>query len=336
MVTQEQIRKKLKQIDILPTFPKIVTGILALIDDPMSSASDLARHMDPSMTGEILRIANTAYFGTRSYRTIQTIERAIAVIGYEHLAYVVLQMPFLGLLNRSDNTFDRDRFITHAVVTGILAKSIGFNASSPVDHNEIYISGILHDVGKIIMYRYFKREWEEMNGLIERKRVPALDAEMEVFSAHHSDIGATLLGIWNLPPAIVNGVKYHHAPDAAPENRESAIATSLADQFAKMIDLEIDLVSFDDFAARHRDFCRVIAESACTPTAKDEIKFLSSAFDSLKSAKRLIDVTTGEEDADHGDHADHADRADHAIDGSGAGAGCGTGHSGGHTGGHSK
>jgi HD-like signal output (HDOD) protein len=295
MVTQEQITKKLKQIDILPTFPKIVSSILALIDDPMSSASDLARHMDPSMTGEILRIANTAYFGTRSYRSIQTIERAIAVIGYEHLAYVVLQMPFLGLLQKSDTTFDRDQFITHAVVSGILAKTIGVSSSSPVDHNEIYISGILHDVGKIIMYRYFRKEWEQVNALIRDKHVVALDAEMEVFSAHHSDIGASLLGIWNLPPAIVDGVRYHHAPDAAEENRESAVATSLADQFAKMIDLKLDLVSFDDFAVRHRDFCQVIAESVCTPMAQDEIKFLSLAFDSLRSAKRLIDVTTGED-----------------------------------------
>lgn len=304
MVTQEQIRKKIRQIDILPTFPKIVSAVLALIEDPMSSASDLARHMDPSMTGEVLRIANTAYFGTRSYRTIQTIERAIAVIGYEHLAYVVLQMPFLGLLNRSDNAFDRDRFIAHAVVTGILAKIIGYNASSPTDHNEIYISGILHDVGKIIMYRYFRKEWEEMNSLVGTKRIKALDAEMQVFSTHHGEIGASLLALWNLPPAIVNGVMYHHAPDAAPENRESAVATSLADRFAKMINLEIDLVSFDDFAVRHRDYCRVIAESGCRHVVHDDIRFLSSVFDSLKSAKRLVDVTTDKEDLRSASDAD--------------------------------
>ena len=167
MNSQEYIVKKLRQIDILPTFPKIVAEILTLIDDPMSSASDLARHMDPSMAGEVLRIANTAYFGTRSFRTITTIERAIAVIGYEHLAYIVLQMPFLGMIQGTDNTFDRKLFITHAITCGILAKLIGSSAASPVDHNEIYISGILHDIGRIIMYRYFKKEWQEMLNLIK-------------------------------------------------------------------------------------------------------------------------------------------------------------------------
>ena len=122
MGNQDYIVKKLRHIEILPTFPKIVSEILTLINDPMSSASDLARHMDPSMAGEVLRIANTAYFGTRNFRSITTMERAIAVIGYEHLGYVVLQMPFLALVQGPDTTFDRKLFITHAIVCGSLAE----------------------------------------------------------------------------------------------------------------------------------------------------------------------------------------------------------------------
>ncbi len=300
MSSQDYIVKRLRQIDILPTFPKIVSEILMLIDDPMSSASDLARHMDPSMTGEVLRIANTAYFGTRSFRTITTVERAIAVIGYEHLGYIILQMPFLAMIHGADTTFDRKLFITHAIVCGSLAKVIGSHATVPVDQNEIYVSGILHDIGRIIMYRYFKKEWQEMLVLIKEKHMPAVEAERAVFSVDHGHVGASLLELWNLPSAIADGVRYHHVPDAAQQNRESAFATFLANQFAKRIDIDADLQSFDDFAARHREFCEVVNECTDVITVHDEMRFLSSAYDSLKNAKGLIEVTAGDDDTGSG------------------------------------
>ena len=295
MSNQDHVIKRLRQVEVLPTFPKIVSGILMLIDDPMSSASDLARHMDPSMAGEVLRIANTAYFGTRSFRSITTMERAIAVIGYEHLGYVVLQMPFLGMIQGGDTAFDRKLFITHAIVCGSLAKLIGSYATPPVDCNETHVSGILHDIGRIIMYRYFKKEWQEMLIRIREGHMPALEAELVVFSVDHGHVGASLLELWNLPSAIADGVRYHHAPGAARHNRESAFATYLANQFAKRIDLEVDLESFDEFAARHREFWRAATESTDAVTVKDEVKLLSSAYDSLKSAKRLIEITAGDD-----------------------------------------
>ncbi len=296
MGNKDFITKKLRQIEILPTFPKIVSEIIMLINDPMSSASDLARHMDPSMAGEVLRIANTAYFGTRSFRTITTMERAIAVIGYEHLGYIVLQMPFLGMIHGADKTFDRRLFITHSIVCGSLAKLIAAHTTVPVDQNEVYVSGILHDVGRIVMYRYFKKEWQEMMALIKERHMPAVEAERAVFTVDHGWVGAFLLELWNLPSAIADGVRYHHLPDAAEQNRESAFATHLANQFAKRIDLNVDLKSFDDFTARHREFCQAANESTDAVEVHDEVKFLSSAYDSLKSAKGLIEATAGDDD----------------------------------------
>ena len=57
------ILQKLTEIDMLPTFPDIAGEMVGLIEDPKTSASDLAQRMDPSMVGEVLRIANTALCG---------------------------------------------------------------------------------------------------------------------------------------------------------------------------------------------------------------------------------------------------------------------------------
>ncbi|HNT68437.1 MAG TPA: HDOD domain-containing protein, partial [Syntrophorhabdaceae bacterium] len=72
----DRILHKLKEVNMLPTFPATVGTVMGLIQDPMSSAADLAKGMDPSMVSEVLRIANTAYFGTRNFRNITSIEHA--------------------------------------------------------------------------------------------------------------------------------------------------------------------------------------------------------------------------------------------------------------------
>lgn len=278
------ILQKVKRIAILPTFPSLVTEIVSLIDDPMSSASDLARHMDPSMSSEVLRIANTAYFGTKSFRNIVTVERAIAVIGYEHLAFIILQMPFLSLLQGSDAEFSRDRFIEHAIVSGILSRTISLHAHHQ-EYNEAYISGILHDIGKIIVYQHLKDEWRQIDYLMKTRTVARYEAERSVLGMDHGVIGGLLLDVWNIPPAIADGVRFHHSPESSTSYRGMTAATAMGNEFAKRIDLEADLEEFDDFLVRHREFSNCLKESESELSASAELRFFSDLYNSLKSAK---------------------------------------------------
>ncbi len=62
MISLDETLRKIKKIDILPTFPDIVDGIINIIEDPMSSASDLAKNMDPSMVGEVMRSCQYGLF----------------------------------------------------------------------------------------------------------------------------------------------------------------------------------------------------------------------------------------------------------------------------------
>lgn len=176
---QNDILQKVERIAILPTFPSLVADIVSLIDDPMSSASDVARHMDPSISSEVLRIANTAYFGTNNFRKVVTLERAISVIGYEHLTSVILQMPFLSLLQGGAGEFGKDVFVKHAMVSGILARSIS-RYTHGQDCNEAYISGNLHDIGKIVVHQHFPDEVRQIGLLMKSGCVARDEAERQV------------------------------------------------------------------------------------------------------------------------------------------------------------
>lgn len=287
MVTEDYILAKVRKLAILPTFPKIVSEVLGLIADPMSSASDLARHMDPSMTGEVLRVANTAYFGTSNFRRIYSAERAIAVMGYEHLSFIILQMPFLALINVRDTRFDKKAFINHSVACGILSRDIS-TLLFETDHNEVYVSGILHDIGRIILYHLFKEEWQTMLKAMEEGSLSTVEAERGTFLMDHGQVGAMLLDTWNLPRAITDGVRFHHDTESASENRDNVVAIHLGNELAKRIDLTADLGTFDEFVGMHRDFFLSLREALPETAPSDEVHFFSKMFEELRAAQRFL------------------------------------------------
>lgn len=290
---QNDILQRVKRIAILPTFPSLVADIVSLIDDPMSSASDVARHMDPSMSSEVLRIANTAYFGTNNFRRVVTVERAIAVIGYQHLASIILQMPFLSLLQRGDGEFNRDSFIKHATVSGVLARAIS-QYTYHQEVNEAYISGNLHDIGKIVVHEHFRDEWQEIDRLMKSGEITRNEAEQEVLGMDHAVIGGLLLDMWNIPSAIADGVRFHHSPKSSSDHRETVTATALGNQFAKRIDLHGDLEEFDNFLARYRDLANFFKDNEFEVSPSTELQFFSNIYDSLKSTKLFLEHTTRE------------------------------------------
>ncbi|OPY73276.1 MAG: HDOD domain protein [Syntrophorhabdus sp. PtaU1.Bin058] len=290
----DYILNKLKKVDMLPTFPGTVGTVMSLIQDPMSSAADLAKNMDPSMVSEVLRIANTAYFGTKNFRNISSIEHAIAIIGLEHLSSIVIQMPFISMV-KGDTAFDREKFMEHSIMCGVLSKAISLSVRLG-NPNEVYIGGMMHDIGAIIFYRYFRNEWDRAYSLVRDRGMTWPEAEKEVFSMDHGYIGAVLLELWNIPKGITDCVMFHHCPDKATENRGNATAVNLGNRFSKLINIHDDIPNFDDFLGRYRSFLNLNEELGLQLLPSDEIIFYEKIYAVAKETQHYIYGTVREKE----------------------------------------
>jgi HD-like signal output (HDOD) protein len=292
----ELILRRLRSVNMLPTFPNMVRQVIGIIEDPMSSASDLARHMDPSMVGEVLRIANTAYFGTRNFRNISTVEHAIAVIGFEHLSYILLQMPFLGMVSGTDTGFDRQEFIRHSILAGVTSKALSL-AMVMADPGQVYLGGMMHDVGIIVMYRYFKEEWLRVLDMIHGEGISRLEAERAVLGVDHGYIGAKLLELWNIPKAITEGVMFHHCPEMAGEYSQNVTVVTLGNAFSKSVGLSTDLDEFDDFMKKHKHVLEGLSVLKEDFSPSEEVVFMERIYTMLRDVKGYIEnVVEGKDD----------------------------------------
>ncbi len=283
---RDEILDVLRKIDILPTFPAVMAEVINVIEDPMSSAADLAKTMDPSMALEVLRIANTAYFGTRNFRKITSIEHAIAIIGLEQLSQIILHMPFLSMMNGAGE-LDREKFIRHSMICAIASKVISRTIRMGDEH-AVYIGGLMHDIGAIIIYRHFRPEWKMIGSIAREKECAWIEAEQEVFSCDHGMIGACLLSIWNIPQSITDGVMYHHHPGNATDNIWNPRIIDIGNRFAKDVDLGDNFTNFDDFVRNNKHFVPLVEELGFQVSLSQELDLLDGVYGLMRNAKALL------------------------------------------------
>jgi putative nucleotidyltransferase with HDIG domain len=283
---REEILKRLRKIDVLPTFPAVMAEVMRVIEDPMSSAADLARTMDPSMAGEVLRLANTAYFGTRNFRRIASIEHAIAIVGLEQLSQIILHMPFLSMMG-GEGGLDREKFIRHSMICGITSKVIS-RTLHVGDEHAVYIGGLMHDIGAIVIFRYFSEEWRVMSALVRNEGRTWTEAEEAVLSCDHGMIGACLLTMWNIPQAVTDGVMHHHSPLRAAGNVWNAKLIDVGNRFAKKVDLSDNFASLDEFINNNKDFIPLVEETGLEVTLSQELDLFEGVYALMKNARGLL------------------------------------------------
>ncbi|MFB3819758.1 MAG: HDOD domain-containing protein [Candidatus Methylomirabilales bacterium] len=231
----EETRRLVQRVVDLPTLPAVIPRIMRLVEDPHSSAVDLARVIasDQSLASRILRLANSAFYGFR--REIVSIDHAVVLLGFETVKSIVLAATVFETLGEGDvvSSFNREQFWLHVLATATAAKRIARARRLP-DPEAAFVGGLLHDIGKVVLDRFFYQRYAQ--AAQEAARHPCLIREAEVahFSVHHAEVGRWLVERWRFPASLVESVAYHHRPGGAGSHAWSVTAVvHLADILAR-------------------------------------------------------------------------------------------------------
>jgi len=209
----EKLRREVQEIGALPTLPEIPMRILELIADEKSSMEDISKlvERDPSLTANILKVANSAYYGVR--QRVASLKLALAILGFNEIINIVTSISVVRIFpsHGRSASFDRNKFWKHsfgcASAAQMLARELRFETAG-VD----FVAGLLHDIGKLVMDQYFHPKLREIWSMKEKEGTPLLVAEEQVMGADHAVLGSWLAGSWNLPPVLAESITYHHRP----------------------------------------------------------------------------------------------------------------------------
>ncbi len=232
MMSPDQIKEKVQTIIQLPALPTIAMEVVDMVDNPKTSASMLGKLIstDQALTAKVLKIANSPFYGFP--KKISTIDFAIIVLGYDALKEIVISISLVSSLQKkTDQIFDAKTFWDHAIASGVLARRLGRDLGYRVS-GEVFVGGLLHDMGISVLHRYFKNEYKRIVEISRETDLTFLEAEESVLGVTHADVGGWLAERWNLPDHLVEAISLHHAPDKATRNLDLVALIHCADVFS--------------------------------------------------------------------------------------------------------
>jgi len=226
-----------QHIGSLPTLPSVLLRVNDLVNNPKSSALQLSRVImeDQALTVRLLRLVNSPFYGFP--RRIATVTEALTILGFNQVRNLLLTVTVVDLLGAEETAdFSPMRLWQHSVGTAVagslIAKRIGHE-----DREELFVAGLLHDVGKLVEFQVARKFFLQALQVVKVRDLLLRDAEQEVFGYSHDQVGRLLGEQWKLPVRLGEAIACHHRPDLAQAAKREAAIIHLADILSRALGL---------------------------------------------------------------------------------------------------
>jgi putative nucleotidyltransferase with HDIG domain len=229
-VSVKEIQLQLGRCPSLPSLGSINKALHGLLLTEQRYTAQIAEiiRCDPSLTSRLLRLVNSVYYGLGT--PVNNIDEAVFYLGVRQIRQLAMVTPVIEDFQRLTRQciFPWREFWQHCIGTAILTREVAASTNVQTD-DSIYVAGLVHDVGKIIMAWTFPDHFAE----IHHQALPGIrdlvEIENEVLGIDHAELGALYLERHHLPELMINSARYHHQPEKAVQHPQIVAAVQVAD-----------------------------------------------------------------------------------------------------------
>jgi putative nucleotidyltransferase with HDIG domain len=228
------VRTRVERLTSVMTIPHVVARITALVDSRQATASEIADELsqDQVLVAKLLKLVNSGFYGFP--QPITTVSRATVLLGQDLVKTLVLCASVIGVMDKMNHVMEGlwEHSLATARAASLLSEQLGVGKPE-----EVALSGLLHDVGKVIITQAFPVEAQRIRKLIAERDCLQIEAELEVLGVGHPEIGLWLLSRWALPAELVAPIAYHSSFHVARDFADRTAVVHLADIIARALGL---------------------------------------------------------------------------------------------------
>ena len=220
------------------TLPTIYSSLVDVLTDPAATTQAVSELIacDQASTSKVLKIVNSPFYGFPGQ--IDTISRAVVVLGFNEIYNLILSSYVMDFFTRKESfsDFQPVDFWRHSIAVGIATKILG-RWTEHSNQENFFISGILHDIGKLVFFQYGEEQFSLALEICEIERKPIGQAELKVFGMDHAQAGALLAEKWEFPEPIIQAIRYHGLETVPLKYDFLAAAVHLGNALARALEL---------------------------------------------------------------------------------------------------
>jgi HD-like signal output (HDOD) protein/DNA-binding NarL/FixJ family response regulator len=222
-----------RELDLQP-MPAVLRYVMALTNNTNTSIEEVAKvvRQDQALAVKVLRMANSTFYGTgkRAQSLLEAGQR-IGMAGIKNATVAILTMEhFAGAHCPGLN---QGRFWEHSLASALLTQLIAERLKLK-DAEELFLAGLLHDLGRVILGGQFPEHYQAAMRLAAQRNVELVLAEQELFGLNHAEVTREVLKAWELPQA--EAAALHELPldrlRKGARNATGALVVALANRLA--------------------------------------------------------------------------------------------------------
>jgi putative nucleotidyltransferase with HDIG domain len=203
------VKGQVLSIRDLPTLPAVLEEVTRLVQNPDVDTDEIAKVIsrDQVLSAKVLKMVNSPVYGFPG--RISSVHHSLMLLGFNVIRGIIISTSVFDMMERAMKGL-WEHSLGCATASGILARAVG------ADDPETYaVSGLLHDLGKVVTAVQLPELHQALTDTVRRKDIPYFEAEKVVMGFGHDRINAWLARHWNLPPNIREAMSHHHKPALA-------------------------------------------------------------------------------------------------------------------------
>ena len=224
-------------VDKMPSLSTTVGKVLEICSRTDTAPNDLNKviSLDPVLTGQVLKLINSAYYSLMN--KVTSLTRAIIMLGLNTVKNLALSTAIIRCVGQAKKSkaLPIKEFWAHSIGVGVTAKLLAAERGLPLaEREEYFVAGLLHDLGKIP----FGDEYTEVLAQVLKTQEPLTVVETRLLEIDHEAIGEMIASKWKLNAVITDAICHHHTPQAVQPEHLSLVATvALADFYVCLFDI---------------------------------------------------------------------------------------------------
>ncbi len=232
----EQRKSIEKFIQKMPSLSTTVGKVMEICSRTDASPNELNKvvSLDPVLTGQVLKLINSAYYSL--VNKVTSLTRAITMLGMNTVKNIALSTAIIRTISgaKKSRALPTTKFWAHSIGAGVSARLLGeLKDFSLMEREELFLAGLLHDLGKIP----FGDEYSEVLTIARRRQLPLIRVERHMLGIDHEEVGLMIAEKWKLNTVITQCItKHHEAGNLEGELGQQIALVALGNIYANILD----------------------------------------------------------------------------------------------------